>query len=155
MDNSANYEVFRECLSNSIVEKSEPKPSKTAKKRHKSKLPPKPSSPEPDTNYPPRTNPEELAEFTDVRTRPTNRPKKPPTGLPTNSPPVPRVGNIFLPPPPAPIPQLLVHPTQPCPINHLHRTSPRCNSRINHLPSPPNSNRHSLHLRPDSRPRKP
>ena len=58
--NTNNYEVFRECLSNSIVEQSEEKPAKTPKRKTKrtakDERPPQPA----------RTDPEELADFIDV-----------------------------------------------------------------------------------------
>lgn len=58
MDNPNNYQVFRECLSAAIVEKSEDKPIKSSKRRR-----PKRAT---SSSTPPRTDPEDLAEFIDV-----------------------------------------------------------------------------------------
>jgi hypothetical protein len=69
-DGENNYEIFRECLSGAIVQKSESKPTKVAKKkaqrakRDAKKSDGKQSTPESVVEE--RADPEELAEFIDV-----------------------------------------------------------------------------------------
>lgn len=66
-DGGSNYEVFRECVSGAIVAKSETKPDKASKKRaQKTKRGSKRSAAD-QAVVADRANPEELADFIDVR----------------------------------------------------------------------------------------
>ena len=58
----ANYTVFRECLSSAIVARSEGKPSRRKAKPKRNARREIPSAPKTE-----RADPEELAEFVDVR----------------------------------------------------------------------------------------
>lgn len=66
MTSDDNYTVFRECLSSAIVARSEGKP-KTSKRRLKPKRNERKDVISTEAALPERANPEELAEFIDVR----------------------------------------------------------------------------------------
>lgn len=67
MASDDNYMVFRECLSSTIVSRSEHKP-KASKRRPKTKRNERREVTETDPSLPERADPEELAEFIDVKT---------------------------------------------------------------------------------------
>lgn len=68
-NNSSNYEIFRDCLSSVIVERSNEQPRRPPKRKsYKARRNHTPASDNVTSSSPPpaRTNPEDLAEFMDV-----------------------------------------------------------------------------------------
>ena len=161
MTSSSNYEVFRDCLSTIIVEKSnersrQPSKRKSYKARRNNHNVKKDTTSKTDSTPPPpaRANPEDLADFVDVHlpllVRVLYRRAYTNTAYSLT---VPRLRNLPLPPPIPPNPQLHSNPRRPNPPHNPLPNAPPLPSPANPLTHPPpNSARHPNRLRPPRRP---